>query len=168
MAEIPVEKKSGVPGWLWPLLALLAAALILWLLLRDDDDAEVVEQPVVAEDTTTGAVATPLAAGAAAGAATAYTIGQTVDLDNARVTSLAGDMAFNVEANGQPMLVVFDETATPQNAAREGQIDVNPGTIVNLEGTVRSGSEQPPAGFNATIPAGTQQYLQASRIEVLR
>lgn len=171
MAEIPVEKKSGTPGWLWPLLALLLGALLLWWLLSRDDDADTVQQTTVAEETVAAdpALATPVAGAAAAGAAAgAFTVGQTATLQGARVTSVPGDMAFNVDANGQPMFVVFNEEASPRQPGVEGQIDVREGMTVNLEGTVRSASEPLPAGFNATIPAGTQQYLAATRIEVVQ
>lgn len=42
MAEIPVEKKSGM-GWLWALLALVLAALLLWWLFSEMDDDRVAE-----------------------------------------------------------------------------------------------------------------------------
>jgi hypothetical protein len=38
MAQIPVEKKSGIPSWVWILLALVVIGLIAWFLLGNDDD----------------------------------------------------------------------------------------------------------------------------------
>lgn len=164
MAEIPIEKKSGIPGWVWLLLALLLGALLLWWLLDDDgNDAVEYTEPDAAAVAPVDPVA-PVAAGAAAAGA-AYTIGQTVDLDNVRVTSLVGDMAFNADVNGQNMFVVFDEQPAPADAV-EGDYDINPGTVLNLEGTIRSATEPLPTGVMAEIPAGTQQYLYATDIEM--
>lgn len=39
MAEIPVERKSGMPWWVWALLALLALLALIWI-FSDDDEAE--------------------------------------------------------------------------------------------------------------------------------
>lgn len=171
MAEIPIEKKSGIPGWVWLLLALLIGALLLWWLL-DDDGNDAVEytgsDAVAVAPADTVDPALPAAAGAAAAGAAAYTVGQTVDLDNVRVTSLAGDQAFNADVNGQPMFVVFNEVPSPADPTVEGQIDVNPGSVVNLEGTIRAASEPLPAGSTAQIPAGTQQYLYATSIEMVQ
>lgn len=169
MAEIPIEKKSGLPGWLWPLLAALLAALLLWWLLSDDDEEVAPVQDTVA--TAPMETAAPIGAGAvagagAAGAAAAYTVGQTVNLDNARVTSVPGDMMFNVDANGQNMLVLFNEVSTPADAV-EGQVDINPGMTVNLDGQIRSASDALPAGVTANQLGGASQYLYATEIEIV-
>lgn len=39
MAEIPVQKKGGIPWWVWLLLAALAIVLLIWWMTDDDDDA---------------------------------------------------------------------------------------------------------------------------------
>jgi len=169
MAEIPIEKKSGLPGWLWPLLAALLAALLLWWLLSDNDEEEVRTTDTVATapvETAAPIGAGTVAAAGAAGAAAAYTVGQTVSLDNARVTSLAGDVAFNVDANGQNMLVAFGEAAG-RTATTEGQIDIQPGMTVNLDGQVRSATEALPQGLTADQMSGASQYLYATEIEVV-
>jgi hypothetical protein len=167
MAEIPVEKKSG-KSWLWIILALILLALLAWWLLNDDGD-EVVEY--TDNDTVAASTATGAAAGAVAGAATAGTeplaIGQEADLDNVRVTSVVGDAVFNIDAGGQNMLVVFHEGETP-NAPVEGGIDINEGSVLSLEGTVRAASEPLPEGITAEIPAGTDRYILANRIEMER
>jgi hypothetical protein len=160
MAEIPIEKKSGF-NWLWLLLAAIVLALLAWWLL--DDDGDVVEYTdndtaaVVADDTMVAA--TPVVGMMA--------IGDTVNLDNVRVTSLAGDMAFNVDANGQNMLVLFDQTPTP-NTATEGEYDINVGSMVNLDGEVRSAADALPTGITAEIPAGTDRYIYATDIEMVK
>ena len=158
MAEIPIEKKSGM-GWLWALLALLLVALLAWWLLSADDD----EATNYADaDTAAMAPADPMASGTAG----TMEIGQSVDLDNVRVTSLAGDMAFNADVNGQEMLVLFDQEPTP-NDATEGEYDINPGSILNIDGSVRSASDPLPDGVTAEIPSGTDRYIFADSIEMV-
>lgn len=154
MAEIPIEKKGGIPSWVWLLLALLLAALLLWWLLGRED-----EEVVVAPVAETAAVAPVAAAGA-------FAVGEAVDLDNVTVTSLAGDMAFNVDAQGENMLVLFDQTPTP-GTATEGEFDINPGTVLNLDGTVRSASEPLPAGVTIDQMGGADRYIYASNMEIV-
>ncbi|NTZ43678.1 hypothetical protein G7A66_11410 [Altererythrobacter sp. SALINAS58] len=156
MAEIPVEKKSSM-GWLWVLLALLILALLAWWLLDSDDEA--VEYAET--DAVVAAPVEPVAAGAGM-----LAVGESVDLDNIRVTSLAGDMAFNADVNGQNMLVLFDQTPTPGDAT-EGEYDINPGSMLNIEGSVRSASDPLPEGVMAEIPAGTDRYIYADSIEMV-
>ncbi len=159
MAEIPVEKKSGM-GWLWILLGLLVLMVLAWLLLAsgDDDDVEYVDDDIVATDTLDNDAAMMASAGT-------YAIGESVDLDGIRVTSLAGDMAFNAEVNGEPMLVLFNQEPTPGDPT-EGEYDINPGSIVNITGSVRSAADGVPANVDAQIPAGTDRYIFADTIEM--
>ena len=153
MAEIPLEKKGGIPGWVWLLLALLLAALLLWWLLADNDAEEVAyTDPAV--------VAAPVAT------TDAFAIGEAVDLNNVTVTSLAGDMAFNVDAQGQNMLVLFDQTPTPGDAT-EGEFDINPGMVMNIDGTVRSASEPLPQGVTIDQMGGADRYIYATNMEVV-
>ncbi|QNE05953.1 hypothetical protein [Croceicoccus marinus] len=155
MAEIPIKEKSD-KKWLWIILAVVALILLAWWLL-DNDDGDVVEY------TDNDTVATEPMAGTAM---TAMAIGDTVNLDQVRVTELTGDMAFHVDANGQDMLVLFDQTRTP-DTAKEGEFDINVGSLVNLDGTVMSASEALPAGVMAEIPAGTESYIYATDIEMV-
>lgn len=155
MAEIPIKEKSD-KKWLWIILAVVALILLAWWLL-DNDDGDVVEY------TDNDTVATEPMAGTAM---TAMAIGDTVNLDQVRVTELTGDMAFHVDANGQDMLVLFDQTRTP-DTAKEGEFDINVGSLVNLDGTMMSASEALPAGVMAEIPAGTESYIYATDIEMV-
>lgn len=40
MAEIPIQKKSGIPPWVWILLLLLLAGLVWFLLAAGDDEVD--------------------------------------------------------------------------------------------------------------------------------
>lgn len=160
MAEIPVKEKSN--SWIWWLLLLLGIAALLWFLLANNDDDDVVDY----NDTDTAAVVADDTAAMTGTAVTAMAVGESVDLNNVRVTELNGDMAFTVDNAGQNMLVLFDETRTP-NSATEGEYDINVGSMINIDGEVRSATDPLPDGITATIPAGTQQYIYATALEMV-
>ena len=153
MAEIPIEKKSG-SKWLWILLALLALALIAWWLLDNDGDdvVEYTDETVVAD---TVPVATSM-----------LVVGESVDLDAVEVTELAGDMAFYIEMNGERVPVFFDQVPTPGDAT-EGEYDINPGSILNIEGEVRSATDTLPANADPSILGTLQNYIFANSIEMV-
>ncbi len=154
MAEIPVEKKSGL-GWLLILLALLLLALLAWLLLSGDDD-EV--EPVVAE---------PVAEAPLLPAAGALVVGENIDLDGVEVTELAGDTAFYIDHEGQRVPVFFDEVPTP-GTPTEGQLDINQGSILNIDGEVRAATDTLPEGADPSILGTSQNYIFANDIEIVR
>ena len=154
MAEIPVEKKSGL-GWLWILLALLLLALLAWLLLSGDDD-EV--EPVVAEPVAEAPLLPP---------AGALVVGENIDLDGVEVTELAGDMAFYIDHEGQRVPVFFDEVPTP-GTPTEGQLDINQGSILNIDGEVRAATDTLPEGADPSILGTSQNYIFANDIEIVR
>lgn len=172
MAEIPVHKKGGIPWWVWLLLALIIAAL-LWWLLADNDRADPVTDPLVTEttpvidetviaDTTVGPITTM---GALMGAPLASMIGREVVLTGVPVESLEGDQAFYIgDSPTNRALVVFNEQPTP-GMAMEGNVDVNPGSMVTLRGTVRDGAATPPPGTTTPLPAGA--YIEASNVDVV-
>lgn len=158
MAEIPVERKSGSKSWLWILLALLVLALLAWWILDDDDeiatyDTTVAESTVLADEQ-------PAQAGM-------LTVGETVNLDQVEVTELAGDMAFYIQMNGQRVPVFFDQVPTP-GTATEGRYDINAGSVVNIDGEVRSATDTLPANADPSILAGTQNYIFATSLEMVR
>lgn len=177
MAEIPVEKKSGgIPWWVWLILALLIAALIWWFVANaNDNDAKINDNNVVAEqpmddmnavdparmDSNGGAI-TSMAGLMGAGAMTGM-VGRDVQLTGVPVESLAGDMAFYVGDSSQNRtLVLFKEKP---EVPIEKRIDVNPGSMVDLTGTVRAAGDVP-AGVTGKVPAGTDAYIYATIVDV--
>lgn len=149
MAEIPVEKRSS-HTWLWVLLALLIVALLAWWLLDDDGDnvVEYVDEDVAAETAMTSGL----------------TVGQQINLERAQVTSLAGDMAFMIDMNGESVPVFFDEVRTPDTPT-EGRYDINPGTVVNITGEVRQATDSLPERADPSILNSGQNYIWASSLE---
>lgn len=152
MAEIPVEKRSGSYSWLWILLALLLLALLAWWLLgNDDDEVEAVVDEPVAE-----APAVP--------AAGALVIGEQIDMEGVEVTSLAGEMAFYIEHNGEQVPVFFDQVPTP-GSPTEGRYDINPGTRVNLTGEVRAATDGLPENADPSFLGTSENYIFATNVE---
>lgn len=148
MAEIPVEKKSSM-AWLWILLALLLLGLLLWWLLGNDDDADVavVDDPIEAVET-----------------GTVLTVGETVDMDNVRVSRLSGDMAFYVDYQGMEVPVIFDQVPTP-GTPTEGRYDINEGDMVNVEGEVRSSTTDLPENADPSFLNASENYVYATDVQ---
>lgn len=173
MAEIPVEKKSGVPGWLWLVLALIIIALLIWWLTGQEDEAELVADDVVVEDEYLAeddiALADPeIATGPIVTLAgltgLATLVGQDVALDGVEVTAVTGDMAFYIGEGENRTLVLFDETPSPDMPQQEGQLDINEGMIVDIDGEVRAADGTLSDGVSAVIAENTEAYVYADTI----
>lgn len=172
MAEIPVHKKEGgIPWWVWLILALIIAGL-LWWLFADNDVNDPVTDPLVTE--TTPLVEQPVVADAVGpittmaalmGAPLATMVGREVMLTGVPVESLEGDQSFYIgDSATNRSLVVFNEQPTP-NQAQEGNLDVNPGSMVTVRGVIRDGSATPPPGTTTPLPGGA--YIEASNVDVV-
>ena len=179
MAEIPIERKSTIPWWVWALLAALLLALLVWWISDDDevDDAEVVATTAPVVETDTG-VAAPVDDTAETGAITelsaitsgtaASLIGREVRLTGVTAGSVPEDAGFWIaDASGQRVWVVLDEVRTPDTQI-EGRVDVDEGDAVDIMGTLRSVSEQPTGaalpGPTAPLPDGVDYYIFAERV----
>lgn len=164
MAEIPVQKKSSMT-WLWVLLALILAALLLWWILDND------EEPVPGIGEVAGTTEGPITTIEAILASTDPTalVGREVRLDSVQVQSVPDDRAFLVgpDAN-RTVLVMLNEDATPISRV-EGEVDVNPGQVVNVTGTVRSAADlgNNPAGAQGML-TGQDVYIQSSMVEIVQ
>ena len=190
MAEIPVEKKGGMPWWVWLLLALLVALLLWWLLDNDDEREQVaaapyeeVAAPVDAGTTLpadTGAVAgTTAAAGSAGdtasgpitdlaafgGATAASTLaGRQVELSGVPVLEMVSDAGFYIGSSpADRVYVLLDEQKTP-NTPGEGRVNVNKGQTIGLSGTVRSAADGAPTGL--VLPQGVERYIWANSVTI--
>ena len=184
MAEIPVEKKGGIPWWVWLLLALLVAALLWWML--DDDDAPeqvaaapyeevaapAATDPVVGPQTTTAAPSTgtassgPITDMAAIGGAAAAgeVVGRQVELNNVPVLEMVSDAGFYIGSSPTDRVyVLLDEQKTP-NQPGEGRVNVNKGQTIGLSGMVRSAAEGVPKGL--VLPQGVDRYIWAERVTI--
>lgn len=75
MANVPIEKKGGVPWWIWPIVAAIVIALLIWLFAGPDRDAQPAQAatttsaPVLADSTNTNGTPTDSAATSGAVAA---------------------------------------------------------------------------------------------------
>ncbi len=172
MANIPVEKKSST-SWIWWLLLILGIiALLWWLFASNDDEAQYVaadNEPVVAET-----AAVEPAAGADAGAITALSalsggaalVGREVRLDNVPVNQVVGDEGFTIGEGANQTLVMFDEYPTPDTPI-EGQVDVDPGSRVSIEGTVENYEGDVPASVSREVSENAQIKIRASSVNVV-
>lgn len=191
MAEIPVERKGGIPWWVWLLLALLLLALLWWLLVDDDDEVAVVDTgaPAVVETDGGALPAETAAAGAAAGAAAAdgpitdlaliasrsdgSLDGRPVRLTGVRAGSVPEDAGFwLIPAAGDTqrdrVWVVLEEVRTP-NTPIEGRVDVDEGDVVDVVGVMRrAGSDAREGaaipGPTAPLPDGVPHYIYATSV----
>lgn len=161
MAEIPVTKKSGLPWWVWLLLALLVLALIYFLFLAGDDDVDTVERTDVEVVETAGVITdlTTIEQGTAATLA-----GRRVDLDGVTVESMAGDRGFTVtDGLGASAFVVLQEVVPGPDSGADGDVNVDAGQTLDITGEVfaiENGriNNEPIEG----LPAGTDLAIYAS------
>lgn len=178
MAEIPVTKKNSM-WWLWLLLLLIVGALIWWFVeANEKTDVETTTVAPVAAQVATDQNNMPTADTAMNGptndlamltsAQIAGMVGQEVHLKGVPVQSLAGDMAFYVGNDAASrVFVAFNQVPTP-GTAMEGKIDVNPGSMVDIDGVVRSPSDPHPASTTFTVPADAAAYVYANNVKVLK
>lgn len=150
MAEIPVERKSGM-AWLWGLLLLAAVALLLWWALDDDEeelvataDTELVGEQTVGADPITPPEPVAMEAGISIAdvlASPSEYVGRNDLQDEVRVAEVPTDRGFWVEDQGQRMFAVIIDN--PQEEPK----DINSGQQLRItEGMVRD------ATFIANIP----------------
>ncbi len=148
MADIPVEKKSGTPWWLW-LLGLLVLAALIWLLIglfNDDED----EADVDLGDDTNQVDPAPVEDVAAAGLITSVATiteaddpvslaGRQVQLSDMRVSSVLGDSAFYAtpEGDDRRFLIALNEVIPSGPDDVEGRYDVTEGQLVDVDGAIR-------------------------------
>ena len=189
MVEIPVEKKGGIPWWVWLLAALLLAALLWWLLDNDREAREPVEtagyeqvaEPQAGDPAAVAIVGTDPATtnqaagqGAAAGAITSLAtiagasspnevVGRSVELQRVPVAEMVSDAGFYVGSGSTDRVyVLLNEQRTP-NTPIEGRVNVNKGQTVNLSGTVRSAAD---VDQGLVMPAGVDRYIWAETVQV--
>lgn len=186
MAEIPVEKKSGIPWWVWALLALLAIVGLIWF-FSDDDDAEraavdtttpVFTEQVATNEATTGQQpAGQVSTGPISDLTTilgttdmSALVGREVQLSNVTVQEVVGDRTFWVGPNAnERAFIVLNEQPTPNQPGVEGRYDVTKGQIININGIMRNTNDsafggQPIEG----LPSGQQAVVHAQSLDIVQ
>ena len=119
MADINVERKSGLP-WLWIILGLILLALLIWWLVPDGEEEPVVATSPMAEiqPPTVGAPPEPVAQGPATSIAAiiespATWTGQTF-AGEVQVGEVVSDRGFWITDQGERLFVVINEAPGPQ------------------------------------------------------
>ena len=183
MAEIPVEKKSGIPGWLWLLLALILLGLLIWWFTSEADDAELDETPAaieqtelldgdddfgVVEDDATIAGPVEAIAGVAGLSNLGEKIGRNISMDSVAVNRVIGDEGFTIGEGANETLVMFNERPSPNLPNQEGHVDVNPPSNVKLRGEVRElAISELPQSVKTDLRGKNPAYIFADLIEVV-
>lgn len=183
MAEIPIERKSGIPWWVWLILAVLVIAFFIWMFTGDDDADRVATDlnPVEVVPVVPVTDATMAAPNDPAGPITDLTmitgatgltsmVGRQVQLGNVRVQEVVGDRTFWVGSSAdQRALVVLNEVATPGQPGVEGRYDVTAGQVVNVNGTIRNIND-PAFASNPIegLPAGQTAVVHAQSLDIVQ
>ncbi len=182
MAEIPIERKSGIPWWAWLILALIIA-LLIWMFTRDDDadrvatvstpievaplnDAPMMAAPI--DQAGTDPI-TDLAMITGASGLTSM-VGRQVQLNNVLVGEVVGDRTFWVGPSvDQRAFVVLNEVPTPNQPGVEGRYDVTTGQVINVNGMIRNIND--PAFVSNPIeglPAGQTAVIHADNLNIVQ
>ncbi len=172
MADIRVEKKSGGSKWWIWLIAIFVLLLLIWWWIgssnRDRQPAAAQPGAAVSSQPVGSSNKTITSLGALTSGRLAGMVGRPVNLDRVPVQGLAGDMAFYIGSNSNDrVLVVFDQVPTP-GTSREGKVNVDPNSLVNIQGEVRSASQPLPQGVTADIPSGASAYVFAHHVDVAK
>lgn len=173
MAEIPVEKKSGIPWWVWALLGALLLIALIWWATDDDEDAAYVAPattpPAVTQEAT-APVAGPITdVSVLLGGIDQTMVGREVRLSGVNVLEAVSDAGFWIgESSERRIYAVLDEVRTPQTAT-EGRVDLNQGSTIDLTGTIRTRSEalQGLAAGTETdpLPPGVDHFLVVETVQ---
>jgi hypothetical protein len=129
MADIDVERKSGM-SWLWRILGLILLALIIWWFVAaadDDEVAEVVEPAPIVTPTTTPEViaAGPRCLGEVITDPATF-VGEVLDDCSVSVVEVPSDRGFWVEEDGVRMFAIINDQPAEQPK------DINPGQQLRL------------------------------------
>lgn len=183
MANIPVERKSGLPGWIWILLALVLG-LLLFLLLGDGC-ADDVDDTVSPPDTTSYVAPTPAVTpgddlnitGPAdfdqldslfARAEREDVIGRSVRLNDVTAYNVTGDSTFYVRSGSNEAFVVLTGLGESQSnmGAQDGRYAVREGDVLDVMGRVRALDEAMRADWTIRPQAAQGYYIEARRLDM--
>ncbi|WP_031555167.1 hypothetical protein [Parvularcula oceani] len=169
MAEIPVTKKSGVPWWVWAIVAAIVLILLFWWLGGDDDEVAELEtvdsDAIVVADVDAGPITDITTIETATDPTTLA--GRSVELTAVDVGPVVGDRTFTVmdDAGGE-LFVVLDQVPTP-GTPTEGRYDINPDQVIDISGTLREVRNGMIDGERIEdMPRGTQVYLWAQTADI--
>lgn len=171
MAEIPVEKKSGL-GWLWILLAILLLGLLIWWATTAGDDDE------IAVETETAEIVTPQVVGTAPGISIGDILGDPAAYrgrDDFRaevavpVDAEMTDRGFWIEDEGERLYVILND------GPMEVPVHINPGQTLRIDqGMLRDRTFFPnlPGELDATTESIAEQQpiflvVDEDNIEIL-
>lgn len=181
MAEIRVERKSGIPWWVYLLGVLALVALLLFgvrgcgtprtaAVTTGTEPPRITTQGV---GTATGARVTDVNVFGSA-ADKKSLVGRDVELQNVSVARVLSDRVFTVTAGAAEMFVMLDDRLN--RGAAEQAIQARPGQMVNLSGSFRAvpdaeTKDEQGRGLNPQEyqqMKGQQIYLHATRASQIK
>lgn len=175
MAEIPVERKSSTSWWVWVLIALLLIGLAWWLAGDDEPEVAAVEPvapvvaPAVGETAATPEGPITTIEAILGSPDPSALVGRSVRLDGVQVQAVPGDKTFVVGPSADRGVFVWLEEIPTPGTPVEGRVDVNPGQIVNLVGTLQSGPvDGADAADASAIPTDQDVYVRAQAVDIVQ
>jgi hypothetical protein len=186
--EIPVQKKSSVPWWLWLIAGLLLLGLIWWLVASlggDSDDVQAAAAPEAPPAVAAAPYAEEPAQAAAAptpagpqepitdlttvfeAADRRALIGREFQLSDVDVLDVVGDRTFWVGEGDRHVFAALREVPPP-GWPTDADININSRQTVSIRGTVADASSGDLNGRALqNMPPGTDIVLFAQTAEVL-
>ncbi|MEJ7708349.1 MAG: hypothetical protein WKF84_00430 [Pyrinomonadaceae bacterium] len=185
MAEIPVERKSGLPWWL-PLLALLGLLLFGFLLMRGCNDRAAVVNTndninrnanSITNTSNANARITTENTGTATGARVTDVnifgsttdkmslVGRGVEVQNVKVNRVLSDHVFTVTSGSSELFVMLDESLD-SGGGKERQIQARSGQLVNLGGTFQRVPNNETSGERGGGGLNAREYQQMANQQV--
>ncbi len=186
MANIPVERKGGIPGWVWALLALLLVILLFALLGPGCGDE--VDDDLILEDTTAlytepapmTTTPTPYNELDFEGPAdlsdvnmlfergrAGNIVGQRIRFSDVVVSDVAGDSTFYVTNGTERALVVLQGLRESQSGmgCADGRYCIEDGQTIDMVGRVESMDANMGQQWNLRTDAAPNYYINARRID---
>lgn len=180
MANIPVERKGGIPGWVWLLLGLLLV-ILLFFLLGDGCGNDV--DDLVVTDTTSYVEPAPVTptndldfTGPAdieqlnmlfANADPSTIVGKSVRFNDVTATNVTGDSTFYVSDGTNQAFVVLEGMGESQSGGgcEDGRYCIREGDKLDITGRVRALDETARSKWTIRPEAAQGYYVAARRVD---
>ena len=172
MANIPIERAEGGSFWPW-LLGLVAVLFVVWLAFEMFDDEPDLDELAGADDNV-GIIDDAELGDDADGTLRPTSIAEPFALNRLRVERVIGDRTFIVTSPNATTqtLVLLDQEPSPNTPGIEGQVDVNAGQVISIDGSFRDWDDGMMGKYGLTESAlqGVDRYrvIHANSVNILQ